>query len=162
MGASPRCPDVIRNAIGRPRRSTTAWIFVNLPPLERPIAWASAPLFRRQASGELWRWCYRSDGGRGSSFAPRLRTAVAICLWQTSGGSDCRWLSKGRSSRAILPTAARAQDVDDPADDPAVVGPMSTGLVRRKQWSDHSPLPIIKPEFSCHNPKTPVSRKNES
>lgn len=26
MGASPRCPGVIRNATGRPQLSTTAWI----------------------------------------------------------------------------------------------------------------------------------------
>lgn len=43
MGASPRCPGVIRNATGRPQLSTTAWIFVDLPPRERPIASASPP-----------------------------------------------------------------------------------------------------------------------
>jgi hypothetical protein len=43
--------------------------------------------------------------------------------------------------------------MDDSADDPAVVGAMSAGLVGRKQRSNHSPLPIIKPKFSCHDPK---------
>ena len=34
---------------------------------------------------------------------------------------------------AILPTAARSQNMDDPADDPAVIGSMCAGLVRWKQ-----------------------------
>lgn len=56
-GASPRCPGVIRNATGRPLPSTTAWIFVDLPPLDRPIASASAPF---SASGRAVCFCGRA------------------------------------------------------------------------------------------------------
>ena len=59
----------------------------------------------------------------------------------------------------ILPSAAGSQDMDDPTNDPAVVGPMSAGLVRRKQWPNHRPLSIIKPEFSCHDPKLLLLQK---
>lgn len=57
MGASPRCPGVIRNATGRPQPSTTAWIFVDLPPREQPIASASAPF---SASGGTMGFCGRA------------------------------------------------------------------------------------------------------
>lgn len=60
---------------------------------------------------------------------------------------------------AILPSAARSQDMDDPADDPAVVSPMRAGLVGRKQRRNHRPLLIIKPKFSRHDPKLPLLRK---
>ena len=36
--------------------------FVVRPPRERPIAWRSAPLFRRPPSDVPWRWCCRSSG----------------------------------------------------------------------------------------------------
>ncbi len=55
------------------------------------------------------------------------------------------------ASWTILPPATRSQDVDNPADHPAVISSMSAGLVRRKQRSDHRPLSVIKPEFSCHD-----------
>lgn len=96
-GASPRCPGVIRSAIGRPQPSTTAWIFVDLPPRERPIASASAPFFRQQQTGALLRWCYRSYEYPDQPSEPRLQTTAAICLWQTSDGSDCRWLLEAHS-----------------------------------------------------------------
>jgi hypothetical protein len=35
---------------------------------------------------------------------------------------------------------------------------MSAGLVGWKQRGNHRPLPVIKPEFSCHGPKLPLSR----
>ncbi|WP_244479347.1 MULTISPECIES: hypothetical protein [unclassified Rhizobium] len=40
--------------------------------------------------------------------------------------------------------------MDDPTDNPAVVGTMSAGLVGRKQRRNHRPLIVIKPEFACH------------
>ncbi|WP_245280246.1 hypothetical protein [Pseudorhizobium pelagicum] len=43
--------------------------------------------------------------------------------------------------------------MDDPADNPAIVGSMSAGLVRWKQRSDHRPPLVIMPELSCHGPK---------
>src|SRR3984957_1857172 len=46
-------------AMGRPRASTMAWIFVARPPRQRPIACASAPLFRPPPSGEPWPSCCR-------------------------------------------------------------------------------------------------------
>ena len=61
------------------------------------------------------------------------------------------------ASRTILPPAASSQHMDDAANHPAVVGSMGAGLVRWKQRRDHRPLPIIKPEFSCHSPKLPLS-----
>jgi hypothetical protein len=74
---------------------------------------------------------------------PAMETIIDGCWWPIAG-----W--------TILPAATRSQDVDDPTNNPAIVGSMSAGLVRREQWLNHRPLLIIKPEFSCHEPKTPV------
>ena len=156
-GASPRCPGVMRSAIGRPQPSTTACIFVDRPPLDRPIASASAPLFRQRLIGALLQWCCRSCGCPDPSFAPRLQTVVAICLWQTSDGIGCRRSLEPIAGWTILPSATGSQDMDDPADAPAVVSAMSAGLVGRKQRSNHSPLPITEPEFSRHHPNLPSS-----
>ena len=67
------CPGVIFRTTGRPLASTSAWIFVVRPPLERPThrasaehrAVASAPLFLRspRAGGREWTSC-RSSGDR--------------------------------------------------------------------------------------------------
>lgn len=77
---------------------------------------------------------------------PAMETIVDGC-WRPIAG----W--------TILPSATRSQDVDDPADDPAIVGAMSAKLVGRKQWRNHCPLLVIKPEFSCHGPKLPLQKR---
>jgi hypothetical protein len=51
--------------------------------------------------------------------------------------------------------------VDDPADNPAVVGTMSAGLVGRKQRRNHRPLVVIKPELLPWS-NTPASAGNQS
>lgn len=61
---------------------------------------------------------------------------------------DRRWWSV--AGRTILPPTTRAQHMDDPADDPAVIGAMSAGLVSWKQGGNACPLLIIKPKFTCH------------
>ncbi len=61
------------------------------------------------------------------------------------------------ASGTIVPPAAGSQYMDDAANYPAVVGSMVARLVRWKQRRDHRPLPIIKPEFSRHSPKLPLS-----
>lgn len=76
---------------------------------------------------------------------PAMEAIVDGCRRAVTGGT-------------ILPTAARSQDMNDPADNPAVVGSMRAGLVCWKQGSDHRPLLVIKPEFSCHGPKLPLAR----
>jgi hypothetical protein len=125
--------------------------FVDLPPSERPIASASAPLFRQQRIDVLLRWYCLSYEYPNQPSEPRLQTAAAICLWHTSDGSDHRRLlvAHSRLDNPVIGSLIARRD-------PAVVGPMSAGLVRREQWPNHRPLPIIKPEFSCHDPKTPV------
>jgi hypothetical protein len=45
--------------------------------------------------------------------------------------------------------------MNDAANDPAIVSSVSAGLVLWKQRGDHRPLPVIKPEFSCHDQKLP-------
>jgi hypothetical protein len=43
---SATCPLVSRTAMGRHRRSVRAWILVERPRRERPIAWSRSPLYR--------------------------------------------------------------------------------------------------------------------
>ena len=95
---SPRCPGVIRSATGRPQPSTTACIFVDRPPRERPMAWACAPLFPPPQIGEPWPSYYRSCGYPDQVFAPQHQTSDAKARGQTSDEIGCRWSSAARST----------------------------------------------------------------
>jgi len=87
---SPSWPGVTSRAMGRPQESTIAWIFVVRPPRERPIACASAPLFRPPPSGEPWRSCCRWPGHHRGPCASGRRTNDAIVRASSSDGTDCR------------------------------------------------------------------------
>jgi hypothetical protein len=83
-------------AMGRPRASTMAWIFVVRPPRERPIACACAPLFRPPPSGvSLGRRAV--DGLTIAGIGARQRqTTDAKRRASSSDESDCRPSSKAR------------------------------------------------------------------
>jgi hypothetical protein len=92
---SPRWPGVTSMAMGRPRASTMAWIFVLRPPRERPIACAFAPLFRPPPSGEPWPSCCRwLDHRRARARASASNKRRQIPRASSSGESDCRPSSK--------------------------------------------------------------------
>src|SRR5947207_15893660 len=63
--------------------------------------------------------------------------------------------------RTVLPAAPHFEHVDYAADDSAVVLAMRSRLVLRQQRFDHCPLPIVEPEFPCHDP-SPRSFQLES
>jgi hypothetical protein len=56
--------------------------------------------------------------------------------------------------RAILPTTAALEHVDDAADDPAIVLAMRPRLVFRQQRRDRRPLPIVEPKLPPHDPSS--------
>ena len=64
--------------------------------------------------------------------------------------------------RAILPAAARPQNVDDPADHPPIVGPARSWLVLWEQRFNGSPLPIRQPKFTSHESSPPARFRYES
>ena len=121
----------------------------------------------RLASGQLLRHpppfsaCCRSMGlGRGAVDhvdipVGRLHQGVkqsppySACGPAMEPVVDCRWRSV--AGRTILPPATRPQHMNDSTDDPAVIAAMSAGLVGWKQRRNVGPLPIIKPEFTCHD-----------
>jgi hypothetical protein len=58
--------------------------------------------------------------------------------------------------RAIAPAAARLQDVDDSADDAAVIDPASTRLITGQKRLDHRPGIIAEPEQFAHELVAPI------
>jgi hypothetical protein len=58
-----------------------------------------------------------------------------------------RWTVFGR---VVLPAAAALENMDDTADNPAVVHPTGAGLVRRKVRLDRRPRVIVQPENVPH------------
>ncbi len=121
----------------------------------------------RPASGRLLRHpppfssCCRSMGlGRGAVNhvdipVGRLHQGVkqsppySACRPAMEPVLDCRWRSV--AGRAIPPPATRPQHMNNATDDPAVIDAMSARLVDWKQRRNVGPLPIIKPEFTCHD-----------
>ena len=97
--------------MGRPRESTIAWIFVVRPPRERPIACASAPLFRPPPSGEPWLSCCRWPGRRRAPSASGYRTNDAIIRASSNDGTDCRpwWAAHKRLGN--LATGSRLSEL---------------------------------------------------
>jgi hypothetical protein len=59
--------------------------------------------------------------------------------------------------RAVLPSAAHFQDMNDAADHPPVVDSTRTRLIARQQWFDRRPLPIVEPELARHHQRSVVS-----
>ena len=59
---SPRWPGVTSIAIGRPRASTMAWIFVVRPPRLMPIAWFCSPLMDGPPLLLSWQGAIRTKG----------------------------------------------------------------------------------------------------
>jgi hypothetical protein len=59
--------------------------------------------------------------------------------------------------RAILPSAAHLQHMNDAADHPPVVDPTRTRLIAGQQRFDRRPLPIIEPELVRHHHRSVVS-----
>ncbi len=107
---SPRWPGVTSMAMGRPRASAMAWIFVVRPPRERPIACASAPLFRPPPNGAPWLSCCRWLGHRRVRRAPGLQTVAAIGRASSSGESDCRSSSADRRRKGNPATGSRSSN----------------------------------------------------
>jgi hypothetical protein len=52
--------------------------------------------------------------------------------------------------RAVLPSAAHFQHMNDAADHSTVVDPTSAWLIARQQRFDRRPLPIVEPELIRH------------
>ena len=67
-------PGVSTNTHGRHSSSTTAWILLFRPPLVRPIACVSAPLFRRWRSGGFSHDCCRVPPAQVYQARPRPRS----------------------------------------------------------------------------------------
>jgi len=59
--------------------------------------------------------------------------------------------------RAVLPSAAHFQHMNDAADHPPVVDPTRSRLIARQQWFDRQPLPIVEPELVRHLQRSVVS-----
>jgi hypothetical protein len=59
--------------------------------------------------------------------------------------------------RAVLPSAAHFQHMNDAADHPSVVDPTCSRLITRQQRFDRQPLPIVQPELACHLQRSVVS-----
>ena len=120
---SPRWPGVASMAMGRPRASTMAWIFVVRPPRERPIACACAPLFRPPPSGEPWPSCCRWLDHRRGRRAPARQQPTPDPAHRPAAKAIVERRRRPVHGRAILPPTAGLQNGDDAADDPPVVSP---------------------------------------
>jgi hypothetical protein len=59
--------------------------------------------------------------------------------------------------RAVLPSAAHFQHMNDAADHPSVVDPTRSRLIARQQRFDRRPLPIVEPELVRHLQRSVVS-----
>src|ERR1700722_16155140 len=136
-------------AMGRPRASAMAWIFVVRPPRERPIACACAPLFRPPPSGGPWP-SYLTIAGIGGG--PRFTQATPDPAHRPAAKAivDCR--RRPVDGRAILPATASFQNVNDAADHPPIIGPSGSRLVLRKRRLNGSPLRLAQPKFARHDP----------
>lgn len=144
-GASPHCPGVILSAIGRPQRSTTAWIFVDLPPLERPIACASAPFSARGGSGRL------CGGAVDHVKVPigRLHQSFKQPPPYAFGRPTMEAIVDGGrgavASGTILPPATGSQYMDDAA--PRTSGRASALAISRRHSCNH----LLQPMSSAHD-----------
>jgi hypothetical protein len=127
---SPRWPGVTSMAIGRPRESTMAWIFVVRPPRERPIACASAPLFRPPPNG-------RAVEGltiAGISVRERFKQLSPNPSHRPAAEPIVDRRGRTVDGRAILPPASGLQNMNDSADHPQVVRPVRSRLVWKKRF----------------------------
>jgi hypothetical protein len=59
--------------------------------------------------------------------------------------------------RAVLPSAAHFQYMNNAADHPSVVDPTRSRLIARQQRFDRRPLPIVEPELVRHLQRSVVS-----
>lgn len=94
------------------------------------------------ACSRSWPWqsrC-RSNECRDQSFVSGLQTIVAISLWQTKGGAIVDGCRGAVTGRAVQPTAVGSQNLNDAANDPAIVSSVSAGLVHWKQKGRSSPI----------------------
>src|SRR6202012_1367199 len=138
--------------MARPRLSQTAWILVVLPPRERPMAWASAPLFRQSRTVRL-------GGGGIDGLEVVIRRQASKCFEQivpdltprptVPAIADGRVRAKHR--RAIAPAAARLQDMNDATDHATIIEPTRATLILRQQWLDCCPS-ITQQKLARHDP----------
>ena len=124
MVTSLTLPALSRNTRGRPASSVRAWILVVRPPRDRPIACAKSPLLPRRRAMCL-------DVGRvDCSAAPdtahagqRLEDIEPDTLLAPAMIAIVDRRVRSIGCRAIPPSRASPQHVDDPADDPAIIHP---------------------------------------
>jgi hypothetical protein len=64
--------------------------------------------------------------------------------------------------RAVLPSAAHFQHMNDAADHPSVVDPTRSRLIAWQQRFDRQPLPIAQPELVRHLQRSVVSELESS
>lgn len=108
------------------------------------------PLFRLLPIDGPWPWCCRSCGYPDHPFAPGIKQTppYAACRPTMEAVVDCR--RRPIAGRTILPSAARAQHVNDATDNPAVIRGMSAGLVCGQMRFDHRPGIVAQPEKTAH------------
>jgi hypothetical protein len=150
---SPIWPGVTSMAMGRPRASTMAWIFVLRPPRERPIACASAPLSTRRRAMSLGRRAIDGLTIAGIGARQRVKQPTPNAAHRPAAKPIVDRCRRPVDGRTILPPTAGLQNVDDAADDPPVVGPSRRELVLGQQRPIGSPLRFAQPEFARHDPR---------
>ena len=62
--------------------------------------------------------------------------------------------------RAVMPACARAQHVNDAADDPPIVITFRSGQVSGQARRNACPLPVIQPKQPCAHRKPPVPNRS--
>lgn len=133
------------------------WILVVRPPRERPIACAWAPLFcAGRRAVRLGRGAVDQVNAAWLGNRERLQQALPE---PTPGPAVEAVLDRGRRpvhGRTILPTPARAQDMNDPAQDATIIDPPCARLISWQQRLDDRPLSIGEPELTRHHSSSTV------
>src|SRR3954453_11968571 len=125
-------PPVSRKAIGRQQASVSAWIFVVLPPRERPIACvppfsarsAAVRFYRRGVDQHLSRWA--------AGTSQRMEDVEPYPFGRPAYEAVVKRLARAVDDRRIRPTATGLQHMHDAADDAAIIHSRFTASVGRQ------------------------------
>ena len=112
------------------------------PPRERPITCASAPFSARRRAVGLGRRAVDGLTIAGIGARQRVKQPTPNAAHRPAAKAIVDRRRRPVDGRAILPPTARFQNVDDPADNPPVVGPSRSGLVLGQERPNGPPIAL--------------------
>ena len=149
---SPSWPGVISKATGRPQPSTTRGFWLCAPRGSARSPGFGPPFSACGGSVSLRGRRVDELGLPGSNLRQRQEQTSPDTLHRPSTEPIVNCGCRAVARRAILPSAAALQNVNNSAKNPPIIHPTSAGAVSWQKRIDSRPLLVAEPKFVGHDP----------